>query len=370
MRLYASLILLTGLAIHTLPLSANSDRWYSNEQIKQGKGLFAENCATCHGKNAEATADWKKRDANGNLVPPPLNGTAHAWHHPLKILKRTIKKGGASVGGTMPSFESKLTDAQIEAIIAWFQSKWSDEIYARWNQRNEQQGFQPVKQTKKPVQGPITSLLRQRVPGANVGQAHKTPVKGLYQATVGNDIAYLLSEGRYALVGELIDLKTGENLTDLAKSKIILKLLRTFPEADTVLFPAAGKVQHTITILTDTDCPFCRKLHKDIPALQKEGITVRYIAFPRNGKQGSSYNTMKSVWCAKDRAQAMSIAKGTLDGELPQATCEKSNAVDRGFEFGLKIGLRGTPAIILPNGQMIEGYVKPAQLIEMIKANQ
>ena len=77
-------------SIYTHPLLAEPTRWYSNEQVLQGKKLFAENCAACHGKNAEATTDWKKRDANGNLVPPPLNGTAHAWHHPMKILRRTI----------------------------------------------------------------------------------------------------------------------------------------------------------------------------------------------------------------------------------------------------------------------------------------
>ncbi len=370
MKLYVISSALIALVIHTLPLSANSDRWYSDAQVKQGKNLFSENCAVCHGKNAEATKDWKKRDANGNLVPPPLNGTAHTWHHPFNILKQTIKKGGAAVGGTMPSFGEKLTDAQIEAIIAWFQSKWSDEIYSAWNKRNKQQEIQPVKQAKESPKDSITELLRKRLRGVEVGPAQATLIEGLYHASIGSDVAYLLSNGRYALVGELIDLKTGENLTELTKSKDKLRLLKSFPESDMVIFKAEGKTRHTITILTDTDCPFCRKLHKDIPELQKAGITIRYIAFPRNGKQGINYNTMRSVWCAKDREKAMSIAKGAIDGELDKGTCKAGDAVDRGFEFGLKIGLRGTPAIILPNGKMIEGYVKADKLIQMIKSNQ
>lgn len=111
-------------------------RWYDQEQVATGGGLYREHCASCHKENAEGTVDFKTRDASGKLPPPPLNGTAHAWHHSLPILKRVVRLGGAPVGGTMPAFKDKLSEVQIEAILAWIQSHWPEEIYVLWSERD------------------------------------------------------------------------------------------------------------------------------------------------------------------------------------------------------------------------------------------
>ena len=111
-------------------------RWYRPEQVKAGAALYAQNCASCHKPNAEGTADWKTRDANGKLPPPPLNGTAHTWHLPLGILRTVVRRGGAPMGGSMPAFADKLSAQEIDAILAWVQSHWSDEIYAIWHERD------------------------------------------------------------------------------------------------------------------------------------------------------------------------------------------------------------------------------------------
>lgn len=111
-------------------------RWYTQNQVEEGAVLYRENCATCHKQNAKGTPDWKTRDANGKLPPPPLNGSAHAWHHPLDVLRTVVKRGGAPVGGSMPAFADKLDEAQIDAVLAWVQSHWSDEIYAIWHERD------------------------------------------------------------------------------------------------------------------------------------------------------------------------------------------------------------------------------------------
>lgn len=111
-------------------------RWYTPEQVEAGTALYAQHCASCHKPNAEGTADWKTRDANGRLPPPPLNGTAHAWHHPLAILRTVVTRGGAPVGGSMPAFTDTLSPQEIDAILAWVQSHWSDKIYAIWHERD------------------------------------------------------------------------------------------------------------------------------------------------------------------------------------------------------------------------------------------
>ncbi len=120
----------------TTPTPVQAKRWYSQLQVSRGGPLFQANCAACHKADASGTTDWKKLDANGKLPPPPLNGTAHTWHHPLTVLRRTVTNGGIPLGGTMPEFGSRLNPQQIDNILAWVQSHWSDQIYHTWNKRN------------------------------------------------------------------------------------------------------------------------------------------------------------------------------------------------------------------------------------------
>lgn len=123
---------LLSLAQITFAPKATTQRWYFPEQAERGKVIFTDHCRVCHGSQAEATPDWKTPDANGHYPPPPLNGSAHAWHHPMSVLGRTIYNGGAEVGGQMPAFKDKLSETDIIDVIAHFQSYWPDAIYDRW----------------------------------------------------------------------------------------------------------------------------------------------------------------------------------------------------------------------------------------------
>lgn len=110
-------------------------RWYGFQQVNQGARVFQENCAACHGKQAEGAPDWRNVGPDGKYPAPPLNGTGHGWHHPLSVLFQVVKKGSPGGFGNMPSWGEKLSDDEIIAAIAWFQSKWPDRIYAAWMQR-------------------------------------------------------------------------------------------------------------------------------------------------------------------------------------------------------------------------------------------
>lgn len=101
-------------------------------QINRGWKLYQKNCAVCHGKDGEGAPDWRKMDENGQLPPPPLNGTGHTWHHPTRVLVMTIKEGTAKLGGRMPAWKDRLADQDIADILAWIQAQWPDEIYAAW----------------------------------------------------------------------------------------------------------------------------------------------------------------------------------------------------------------------------------------------
>jgi len=107
-------------------------RWYTEAQVIAGEPLYQTYCAVCHAADGSATAEWRTPGPDGNYPPPPLNGTAHTWHHPLDVLDSTIVNGGAAFGGVMPGFGAALDREDRLAIIAWFQSLWTDDIYARW----------------------------------------------------------------------------------------------------------------------------------------------------------------------------------------------------------------------------------------------
>ena len=108
--------------------------------VMHGKKLFAQNCASCHGSRAEGAPQWSTPGVDGKYPPPPLNGTAHTWHHPTAALKRTIREGTIAIGGKMPPHGGKLSEEDMEAIIAWFQSLWPDEIYNTWARMDAEVG--------------------------------------------------------------------------------------------------------------------------------------------------------------------------------------------------------------------------------------
>jgi len=104
----------------------------SIKTIMHGAVKYSKNCAGCHGNLAQGTPNWHEPDKSGNYPPPPLNGTGHAWHHSKEVLTMVIKKGGKPMGGVMPAFEKKLSDKDIDSIIAWLQSHWPEKVLETW----------------------------------------------------------------------------------------------------------------------------------------------------------------------------------------------------------------------------------------------
>jgi thiol:disulfide interchange protein DsbC len=360
------LFYLTGIAL------ADSGRWYSAEQLDLGDQLYQRNCAGCHGANAELTIDWKKTDSNGQYPPPPLNGTAHAWHHSLPQLKQTIQRGGVPLGGVMPAFESKLSDAEIDAVISYFQSKWPVDTYRKWaarfkvEDRKAEIAGQQSQSMEIASQPDITRLLKLRLGTENISPPVETPIKGVYQTRFGNKYGYLIDDGRYVFIGELFDLERAQNLTEISQRSEIKDELAKVSESDMSVFPATGTEKAKLTVFTDTSCPYCQKLHEEVNYLQDAGITVRYLPYPRGGARGPGYLALKQLWCAEDKREAMDIGKGIIEGDLPAGDCEAADFVDRGYQLGNRLGVTGTPALYLESGEAIIGYVPHQQLIARV----
>lgn len=187
----------------------------------------------------------------------------------------------------------------------------------------------------------------------------KTPIAGLFEATIDAEILYISEDGRYILMGDLRDAQNGDNLTENKRNQQRVAILNSVDEKDMVVFAPTTETKAVLNVFTDVDCPYCSKFHNEVKDLNAAGIKVRYLAFPRAGQKSPTFKKMVSVWCAKDQQQAMTDAKAGK--EIPEATC--SNPVQAQFELGSKIGVNGTPALVLSTGELIPGYVPAAKLV-------
>lgn len=115
-----------------LPVPNAPPRHTDTAQLALGEQVFADHCARCHGDKAQGDANWRKRDADGHYPAPPLNGSGHTWHHSKEVLKQTILNGSPQGKGKMPAWKDKLTEKQIDAVIAWVQSVWPQPVYDAW----------------------------------------------------------------------------------------------------------------------------------------------------------------------------------------------------------------------------------------------
>ncbi len=133
-----AIMAIAGFAYYFVNAKSNDNqRWYTKAQVQAGKKVFAANCASCHGFNAEKTVNWRKKLADGSYPPPALNGTAHAWHHTFAQLMTQINDGGAKYGGKMPAFRGTLSEDEEKEAISYFQSFWNDKTYNSWKNRND-----------------------------------------------------------------------------------------------------------------------------------------------------------------------------------------------------------------------------------------
>jgi thiol:disulfide interchange protein DsbC len=197
-----------------------------------------------------------------------------------------------------------------------------------------------------------------------VEQVRETPMEGLYELVMSSG-EILLSDrtGQFLISGELYQTQPQGliNLTAQTRQIQVKDLIAGIPEDQMIIFTPANPLA-TITVFTDVDCTYCRRLHHDVEAINARGIAVRYVAYPRGGADSTAYPKMISVWCAPDRQRALTQAKNGQN--LPDRDCQ--NPVLNQHALGNRIGITGTPAIIMPNGQLVPGYMEIDRLTQMV----
>ncbi|MCU7796675.1 MAG: thioredoxin fold domain-containing protein [Candidatus Thiodiazotropha sp. (ex Myrtea spinifera)] len=198
--------------------------------------------------------------------------------------------------------------------------------------------------------------------GRQVDSITPSPISGLYEVLVGPQLYYVSADGKYLFSGKLFDINSREDLTTPKVAMVKADAIEQMGEENMVIF-SPKEYEHTVTVFTDIDCGYCRKLHDEIDQYNDLGIRVRYLMFPRAGVGSPAYQKAVNVFCADDKNDAMTRAKAGKDVEERQ--CE--NSVAEQYALGQKVGVTGTPAIFLTDGELVPGYVPAAKMQAILK---
>jgi thiol:disulfide interchange protein DsbC len=227
----------------------------------------------------------------------------------------------------------------------------------------------PASNAKAPpaaVPADVRARVVAKLPGATPEDVSASPIPGLYEVTMGGLIAYVSADGKYLLSGNVYDLDTQMNLTATRRNAARAQALASVSESQMIVFgPSNAKM--TVTVFTDIDCGFCRKFHSQIAEVNKAGVRVRYMLYPRTGPGTESWKKAEQVWCSTDRREAMTRAKR---GEpLKTKPCGDA-AIQAQYQLGSDLGVEGTPAIFTQNGDYIGGFLTPAELVQSVQESQ
>lgn len=209
----------------------------------------------------------------------------------------------------------------------------------------------------------IRQAMTKTMPTMKIDSVTPSEIKGLYEVIVGANIFYVSEDGKYLLQGRLVDVAARKDLTEEKLAGTRKKAIEKIGQENMIVFkPKIGK--YTVTVFTDIDCGYCRKLHSEIDQYLAQGITIQYLFFPRAGKDSDSYTKAVSVWCAKDRNAALTDAK---KGNTPPAkTCD--NPIDKHMQLAADFDVKGTPMIVTEKGNIYPGYLPAKQLLEALES--
>ncbi len=205
--------------------------------------------------------------------------------------------------------------------------------------------------------------ILQTFPELSAGTIVPSPIPGLYEIMLGGQISYVSADGRYLLQGDLIDVLEEVNLTESRREVARQSAIDQVDQSSMIVFRPA-EVRYSISVFTDIDCGYCRKLHRQMAQYNELGIEVRYLSFPRSGPDTDSWSKAENVWCADDRNRALTQAKSGVN--VKSDDCGPT-PIGRHYQLGRSIGIRGTPAIVVQSGELIPGYVPPDELLEYLE---
>ena len=189
---------------------------------------------------------------------------------------------------------------------------------------------------------------------------------GIYKVYYGDlQPIYVSQDGNFFIYGDMYQINSNRiiNITNEETKSRRVDLLSSIPSNELIIFKSKNEIS-AITVFTDVDCGYCRKLHSQISEYNKVGITVKYAAFPRSGIGTQTFTRMVGAWCADDPKKVITDLK--YDKKLNLDFCD-DQPIAKHYVIGQKLGISGTPAIITSDGELIPGYVSPEELLSRLK---
>lgn len=204
----------------------------------------------------------------------------------------------------------------------------------------------------------VRKTVTQKLPGITAPMITESAAPGLYQVQKGNVFGYVTADGRYLIQGDMVDIVTGYEVTERQRQTARLDVLKQFGPNEVIEFAPKDGAKSWVTVFTDVDCGYCRHLHSQMAEYNAMGIGIRYLFYPRSGPNTESFSQAEAVWCSADRKEALTRAKRGEHITAPNC----ANPIQREYEAGDALGINATPMLILPDGQLVRGYLPPQSL--------
>jgi thiol:disulfide interchange protein DsbC len=205
----------------------------------------------------------------------------------------------------------------------------------------------------------IRKNLAERLPHfPKIDEISKTPIPGLYELRIGSEILYADEQGNYLIQGNLIETKTGTDLTEARLSKLSAIDFSSLPLKDALVIKQ-GSGTRRVAVFGDPNCGYCKRFERDLANLQD--VTIYTFLYPILGPDSSAKS--RDIWCAKDNGKVWRA--WMVDGVTPpknMGACDTA-ALERNVAFGKKHRVQGTPAVVFEDGTRIPGAI-PLERLE------
>ena len=207
----------------------------------------------------------------------------------------------------------------------------------------------------------IKEVISKAYPNVDIENIKKID-ENFHEIIINNQIYYATNDGKFLIVGSVIDLNTKESITENTKMSQRLDVIQSINDKNMIIYKPEVS-DHVLTVFTDSSCPYSQKLHNEIPRLLENNVEIRYVLFSRNGNNVDAYDQLLSAWCSENRMEAI---ESLFDGDLLDEKDECSNPLNNNYELASRLSVEGTPTIFLEDGRVIPGYQNYRNILEII----
>ena len=183
-----------------------------------------------------------------------------------------------------------------------------------------------------------------------------------HEIIINNQIYYATNDGKYLIIGNVINLETKESITENTKMKQRLSVIEDIKEENLIIYKPV-KTDYVLTVFTDTSCPYCQKLHDEIPKLLENSIEVRYVLFSRNGEEVEAYKQLVFAYCSENKLESI---ERLFAGDILDDVDSCVNPLNENYKYASLLSVEGTPTIFLEDGRIIPGYQNSENILAFI----